>query len=1171
MTQDLSRDLSRSLGRSVGIWDGDDRTPETVPGTTLHAWHRGDNITLTGAKVSTWQDLSGNSRDLTQGTDANRPTMGAINGVPALYFDGDASVHMDWAASWSGDIEIFIVLENEADPGIAGKTGLWNFGSTGAGTLYGHTDGVIYDGFGRTARPSTGNPTAPLDEPHVYNVIGAAGEWTSRINGALHYTDSTSTQGWQVGGHVLGETDGAANWYEGHIAEIIAYQGKLTDDQRHQVEAYLARRYAISMAGVDVPETITNLEAWWRADSGVTLNGTRVSDWLDKTGTHSLSQSDASNQPIYKSASGLFNAQPALKFDGVSEYLAGGGAALLTALESTTCSVFVVGRRVQASTSHDTLFSAGRNDAATNYTMLEIDSGSNDFLHRRNDGASGDDFSATSVGTETFTVCATYDGSFSQLYRDGATDGVAAAMTANPTGMDHVAVGARHRSTTDLYYEGEIVEVIVYDKTLSSDEVEQLHVYARDRYFDSPFYAYLGVTGEHWDAAQGVTIATGVSDWAGRAGRYTVSEATGSQQPAWSETSSRFADGFHIDFTRTSDQYLESTEANLLAVLSGGAHSVAFLADFEDDSVAQPVVSWGQNAAANNYEWMGFNSSDLPTFARRNTTNEEERSAIAMVPSETPIVVVLWDHDANTVTVRVNGEVVVDAASNGQDPTANAFRIGSIAWSSTGQSLNGKLRHVVVADYLWSSAEIAAVETEMGRYQHEMPAQMAALEAWFRGDQGLARDGNNLDAWAEADHSRPSATAYQFVQSTAAQRPQYLASGLNSLEGVDFDTASADQHFDGVDLSSLTAGEVFIVVKADDDPAPDFDSNALWDLGTSASNNYYPSTDGIIYDGTGSTTRRTVGDISAGALTTYRLINITSTSSEWTFRADGVQEFTTGTNTVGFSNNVRLGSFSGSQGFDGTVMELFVYSAAITDNQRYLLHEYVRTRYGLTDINLLAALGFEADFDASKGWDGNTWTDQISGYSVTEATNPPTASTYDGNASLLFDGSTNQLIGTDAGMLTLLQGDFTILYASSPTSPTPAEEAVFSWADGSVNDNYGFAGWSNAAADPQRWVRRNTSYVENSSSFNNPGAATYGAFIWNNAANTITIRAEGSETLAATANLQDPVPTRYGFGALLRQSITAYHSGHIARLAIYPGVLSGAGLALAESVFAEYV
>lgn len=65
----------------------------------------------------------------------------------------------------------------------------------------------------------------------------------------------------------------------------------------------------------------TNLLAGWRADLGYTID-TGVSQWLDWHNSHPLVQSTASAQPSYQASVAALNGKPALRFDGVNDYLA---------------------------------------------------------------------------------------------------------------------------------------------------------------------------------------------------------------------------------------------------------------------------------------------------------------------------------------------------------------------------------------------------------------------------------------------------------------------------------------------------------------------------------------------------------------------------------------------------------------------------------------------------------------------------------------------------------------------------------------------------------------------------------------------------------------------------------------------------------------------------------
>ena len=82
----------------------------------------------------------------------------------------------------------------------------------------------------------------------------------------------------------------------------------------------------------------SSLALWLDADdvSTITLNGSNVSQWNDKSGNgRNVSQATAANQPTY-TPSGL-NGRPAVVFDGVNDYLAAASP-----LIGTTHSLFFV-------------------------------------------------------------------------------------------------------------------------------------------------------------------------------------------------------------------------------------------------------------------------------------------------------------------------------------------------------------------------------------------------------------------------------------------------------------------------------------------------------------------------------------------------------------------------------------------------------------------------------------------------------------------------------------------------------------------------------------------------------------------------------------------------------------------------------------------------------------
>lgn len=249
----------------------------------------------------------------------------------------------------------------------------------------------------------------------------------------------------------------------------------------------LARRPANSIAkpiagsGTEVPESISSLAAWWRADSGITLNGSNVSDWDDKTGTYTISQSTPGNQPLYNSTDSNFNDRPTITFDsGTFEWLEG-ASGLATSIRASASSIFVVARRNSGGSNH-TLVGVGWTSLNSQYIWFYANSSNNLFYRRAGSGTSDDSGAATIGAGDRFSAAVTYSTSESQLYLDGATDGAPFAMANDPSTVDVFAIGSLVRTGPSNYFDGEIAEVAVYSTAITAADVLRLHNYAAVRY-----------------------------------------------------------------------------------------------------------------------------------------------------------------------------------------------------------------------------------------------------------------------------------------------------------------------------------------------------------------------------------------------------------------------------------------------------------------------------------------------------------------------------------------------------------------------------------------------------------------------------------------------------------------------------------------------------------------
>ncbi len=93
---------------------------------------RESDVALVSGKVATWSDRSGNGRDATQGTDANRPTWNAtgINGKPSLSLDGgDRLATASFALTSFSAVAVHTVFKDS----ITANGGVLEFGDASSG------------------------------------------------------------------------------------------------------------------------------------------------------------------------------------------------------------------------------------------------------------------------------------------------------------------------------------------------------------------------------------------------------------------------------------------------------------------------------------------------------------------------------------------------------------------------------------------------------------------------------------------------------------------------------------------------------------------------------------------------------------------------------------------------------------------------------------------------------------------------------------------------------------------------------------------------------------------------------------------------------------------------------------------------------------------------------
>lgn len=241
MSQRLLRPLSRP---AQGF------APPEIAG--LQLWlDAADSATLTvSTGVSAWRDKSPTGSIWAQISSTSRPATGTqtINGRNVLVFDGfNDSLSANNPLNAAMPVTFFWVYR------IAEKT---NFGMT-------HATGLSSIDFNIRQRETTGGvqvlaggqevlaTTADMTgKPLILSwVVPAGGTAPSRmfLDGAELSITNATAKPILTGTHFLGRR-GDGFFFNGWMAEIIAYAAALTDTQRRSVEAYLGRKWGITLA-----------------------------------------------------------------------------------------------------------------------------------------------------------------------------------------------------------------------------------------------------------------------------------------------------------------------------------------------------------------------------------------------------------------------------------------------------------------------------------------------------------------------------------------------------------------------------------------------------------------------------------------------------------------------------------------------------------------------------------------------------------------------------------------------------------------------------------------------------------------------------------------------------------------------------------------------------------
>ena len=290
--------------------------PRSVAGCVM--WlDAADSSTLTGSPVTSVRDKVGGIT-LTK-TGSGSITTTTINSVQALNFDGNSYLSGVLNNLLSGSV--FIVWKASTSIGITWRPFFtWNTNGTLKFPAFGYVGGGLANTVGPyTTNINTGSPTTVVTVGSSYM---ASYSWngiraTVGFNGAVPttglqpnpYSDTSST-------FLICNENGSLT--QTVIGELIVYNSLVSDEQRQQIEGYLAWKWGLNTSiptthphyslrpfgRIFQPIDIENCQLWLDAadSSAVITSGTAVTAWVDKSGYgRTLYQATGSGTTTYVS------------------------------------------------------------------------------------------------------------------------------------------------------------------------------------------------------------------------------------------------------------------------------------------------------------------------------------------------------------------------------------------------------------------------------------------------------------------------------------------------------------------------------------------------------------------------------------------------------------------------------------------------------------------------------------------------------------------------------------------------------------------------------------------------------------------------------------------------------------------------------------------------------
>jgi len=467
--------------------------PAAIGATILARYRADQGVVLVAANVVRWNDIgpSGDgNRHATQATAANQPTYNAsnvaFNGQPTVKFQPGTSGQWlatpNWSAAQAQPVTIFIIAKDNAAHATTNTYFVDSIDSAHQFAVYAdHSNGALGITGSLNSGVAVDGAASLLVAQFDTNFKLAVG--TNAYNNTVTGVGTTGFAGVTIGSYA----GHGVLYSNSDIAEIVYFQGDLTQTQVQQLAAYARERY-----GVDYT----------------------IGRWNDQSAlhdtTHDLLQTTSGAQPTLKVVDPNYNYQPTVAFSaaGSNRLVSSTWASSLTHPET----IFIVGN-FDGTTANQYLADGG----TLNERVIFNSAGTTDGgIYAGTTLSSG-----TARTSKPHVICGVFNAASSAIRVDTNTpNATGTSGTTDPRTALTLGSGA---ATPGEYLNGSIAEVIIYNRALTAAEIAEVNAYLGARYgitIDTPAYNQttwsaddLALHPEHLLTAAYDTLATKVYPW----------------------------------------------------------------------------------------------------------------------------------------------------------------------------------------------------------------------------------------------------------------------------------------------------------------------------------------------------------------------------------------------------------------------------------------------------------------------------------------------------------------------------------------------------------------------------------------------------------------------------------------------------------------------------------